>query len=94
MSAWLVFSMMGFYPVCPGSLDYVIGSPSFDRCTISLENGKKFTIESPGASEGRIYIQSATLNGEPYDKAWISHADIMNGGRLVLEMGPQPKKDR
>jgi putative alpha-1,2-mannosidase len=93
MSAWLVFSMMGFYPVCPGQTYYVIGSPSFDKCSISLENGKKFVIEAVGASTGKIYIQSATLNGQKYDKSYIQHKDIVNGGILRLEMGLTPNKN-
>lgn len=92
MSAWLVFSMMGFYPVCPGMPYYVIGTPSFDKCVINLADGKKFTIEAPGASEGNFYIQSAKLNGKPYDKSWISHEDIMKGGKLSFVMGREPNK--
>lgn len=92
MSAWLVFTMMGFYPVCPGSLEYIIGSPFFDEVTISLENGRKFRIEAPGASEGNIYIKSATLNGKPLEGVSISHSDILSGGRLVLKMSPDPVK--
>mgnify|MGYP000447076057 CR=1 FL=1 len=61
MSSWLVFSMVGFYPVCPGMPYYVIGSPSFEESVITLENGKKFTIEAPGASDKNIYIQSLPL---------------------------------
>ena len=61
MSSWLVFSMVGFYPVCPGMPYYVIGSPSFEESVITLENGKKFTIEAKGASEKNIYIQSLPL---------------------------------
>jgi len=93
MSAWLVFSMMGFYPVCPGQPYYVLGSPSFDKCSISIENGKKFVIEAVGASTGKIYIQSATLNGQKYDKSYIQHKDIVNGGILRLEMGLTPNKN-
>lgn len=93
MSAWLVFSMVGFYPVCPGMPYYVIGSPSFDESVITLENGKTFTIEAPGASDGRIYIQSATLNGQPYDKSYIRHQDIMDGGTLSFVMGDTPDKN-
>lgn len=93
MSAWLVFSMVGFYPVCPGMPYYVIGSPSFDESVITLENGKQFTIEAPGASDGNIYIQSATLNGQSYDKSYLLHADIMNGGKLSFVMGKTPNKE-
>ena len=93
MSSWLVFSMVGFYPVCPGMPYYVIGSPSFEESVITLENGKKFTIEAKGASEKNIYIQSATLNGQPYDKSYILHTDIMNGGKLSFVMGDSPNKE-
>lgn len=92
MSAWLVFSMIGFYPVCPGMPYYVIGSPGFEEITITLSDSKKFMIEAKGYSEENIYIQSATLNGEPYDKSYILHQDIMNGGKLSFVMGDMPNK--
>lgn len=93
MSAWLVFSMVGFYPVCPGMPYYVIGSPTFEESKISLENGKKFIIEAKGVSEKNIYIQSATLNGKPYNKSYILHKDIMKGGKLSFVMGDTPNKE-
>lgn len=93
MSAWLVFSMVGFYPVCPGMPYYVIGSPTFEESVIALENGKKFIIEAPGASDKNIYIQSATLNGQPYNKSYILHKDIMDGGKLTFVMGDTPNKE-
>ncbi|WP_293671526.1 GH92 family glycosyl hydrolase [uncultured Parabacteroides sp.] len=93
MSAWLVFSMVGFYPVCPGMPYYVIGSPTFEESVITLENGKQFTIEAKGASDKNIYIQSATLNGQPYNKSYILHKDIMNGGKLAFVMGDKPNKE-
>ena len=93
-SAWYVFSALGFYPVTPGSNQYVIGSPVFTRMTLSLENGKQFVIEAPDNSAANRYIQKATLNGELYDNTWIRHDDLMNGGKLTLEMGAQPNKTR
>lgn len=93
MSAWLVFSMVGFYPVCPGMPYYVIGSPAFEECIITLENGKKFIIEAKDISSENIYIQSANLNGKPYDKSYILHEDIMNGGKLSFIMGNTPNKE-
>lgn len=90
MSAWYVFSAMGFYPVCPGTPYYIIGSPSFPRMSIRLENGKTFTILAHNADEKNIYIQSARLNGEEYDKNYITHPDIMEGGTLEFQMGAQP----
>lgn len=92
MSSWYVFSAMGFYPVCPGSPTYNIGSPIFDEIKISLENGRVFTIRALHQSPHNKYIQSATLNGRPLNKPWFSHADIVQGGTLILQMGSQPNK--
>ena len=93
MSAWYVFSAMGFYPVCPGSPYYVLGSPTFAKLSIRLENEKTFTMEAVGASKENIYIQSAELNGKPYTKNYIHHEDIMNGGCFRFVMGKEPNKD-
>ncbi|MBT3801765.1 MAG: glycoside hydrolase family 92 protein, partial [Bacteroidetes bacterium] len=93
MSAWYVMSAMGFYQVTPGSNQYVIGSPVFEKVTINLENGKQFIIEANKVSDENIYIQAATLNDQDYSKCFISHEDIMNGGRLSLEMGDLPNKN-
>ena len=92
LSAWYIFNAMGFYPVCPGSLEYQIGSPSFDKVTMNLPGGKVFTVIARNNSEENVYIQSATLNGLPYDKTTLRHEDIVNGGTLVFEMGPDPRK--
>lgn len=90
MSAWYVFAAMGFYPVCPGSDEYAIGSPSFKSLTINLENGRQFVMLAPEASPENIYIQSVRLNGKPYGSCFISHSDIMAGGVMEFEMGPEP----
>jgi predicted alpha-1,2-mannosidase len=90
MSAWLVFSMTGFYPVCPGTPYYIIGAPSFPSITIKLERGKEFTIKAENVSETNHFIQSATLNGASFDRAWIRHEEIMNGGVMKFVMGAQP----
>lgn len=90
MSAWYVFSAMGFYPVCPGSPYYVLGSPTFPSLNIRLENGKIFTMEAVNASNENIYIQSAELNGKPYTLNYIHHQDIMNGGHFRFVMGDKP----
>jgi len=90
MSAWAVLSSMGFYPVCPGSNQYVIGKPHFNEAIISLENGKTFTIRAENLTDENIYIQSAELNGNPYTKSFIHHEDIMNGGLLIFNMGKNP----
>jgi len=92
MSSWYVFSAMGFYPVCPGSPTYNIGSPIFDEIKIALENGRVFTIRALNQSAHNKYIQSATLNGRALNKPWFSHSDIAQGGTLILQMGPQPNK--
>ncbi len=89
-SSWYVLSAIGFYPVCPGSPEYEIGSPIFERTTIRLGNGRLFKIEAHHVSAQNKYIQSAQLNGKRLDRAWFRHADIADGGTLVLEMGPRP----
>lgn len=94
MSSWYVLSSIGIYSVCPGTDQYVIGSPSFDKVTISLENGNTFTIIANNNSSENVYIQSAQLNGVSYDKNYITYSDISSGGTLVLEMGPQPQTSR
>jgi predicted alpha-1,2-mannosidase len=90
MSAWYVFSAMGFYPVCPGDNQYVLGSPIFDKATINLENGKQFIIIAHNQSEKNIYVQSVKLNGKPYSKSYITFDDIKDGGTIELVMGNQP----
>ncbi|MCG8305755.1 MAG: GH92 family glycosyl hydrolase [Cytophagales bacterium] len=95
MSAWYIFSAMGFYPVSPGQNVFVIGTPLFEESTLDLGNyynGNKFTVKANGVSSDNFYIQSATLNGETYNKTWITHNDIVKGGTLVFEMGPKPNK--
>ncbi|MBN3034289.1 MAG: GH92 family glycosyl hydrolase [Bacteroidales bacterium] len=90
MSAWYVLSAMGFYPVTPGDPVYAIGSPLFDEVNIHLENGATFTVRTLRENSGNIYIQSARLNGREYEKCFISHKDILQGGELILEMGERP----
>ncbi|MGN6819821.1 MAG: GH92 family glycosyl hydrolase [Sphingomonas sp.] len=91
-SAWYVFSALGFYPVTPGADQYVIGSPLFRHAELALENGKRFVIDAPNNSAANIYIQSATLDGRPLDRTWLSQAEIMAGGTLRFRMGPTPNK--
>jgi predicted alpha-1,2-mannosidase len=93
MSAWYVFSAMGFYPVNPASGNYVIGTPQFEEVTISVSDAKTFTIITNGVSNKNIYIQSATLNGVLLEKSYISHKEIMEGGELIFEMGSVPNKN-
>jgi predicted alpha-1,2-mannosidase len=96
-SAWYVLSALGFYPVSPASGVYVIGSPAVDRATIRLnpkyQKGRAFTIIAENNSPQNVYIQSATLNGKPLSRSWITHEELTAGGELVLKMGPEPNKD-
>ena len=89
-SSWYVFSAMGFYPVCPGSPVYEIGSPIFEKSVIRMDNSKEFTIVAHHVSAQNKYIQSAQLNGKLLQRAWFRHAEIASGGTLVLEMGDRP----
>lgn len=90
MSAWYIFSSLGFYPVTPGSNQYIIGTPLFDKATINLENGKSFTVKTKNKSDDNIYIASATLNGKEYPYSYINHQDIITGGELVFTMTNSP----
>ena len=92
MSAFYVFSALGFYPVSPGVPVYTIGSPLFDKSEIQLANGKVFTMIAHGVSWENKYIQSAKLNGAEYNKTWFTHEDVMKGGTLELFMGDRPNK--
>lgn len=91
-SSWYVLSAMGFYPVCPGSPVYEIGSPIFAKTSIRMANGSVFTVVANHVSAQNKYIQSAQLNGKSLDRAWFTHAAIEHGGTLVLEMGNKPNK--
>lgn len=91
MSAWYIFSAMGFYPMNAVSGEYVFGSPIVDKAVINLPYNKRFTIRAHNNSSKNIYIQSITLNGKPYPDFFIRHSDIMQGGELVFEMGEKPK---
>ncbi len=93
MSAWYVFSAIGFYPVTPGSNVYAIGSPLFDRVTINLENGKRFVLEARNNSDKNTYIQSALLNKKQYVKSFLNYSEIENGGVLQFKMSDSPNKD-
>ncbi len=93
-SSWYVLSALGFYSVCPGTDEYVIGSPVFPHTVVTMENGKKFIIDAVNNSSENVYIQSATLNGEPFTRNFLTYAEIVNGGELRLVMGSEPAKDR
>ncbi|RAJ02407.1 putative alpha-1,2-mannosidase [Chitinophaga skermanii] len=92
MTAFVVFSSMGFYPVTPGLPVYTIGSPVFSKVSIKLSNGKTFTVTAKNSSTVNKYIQSAKINGQPLQTPWFTHEQLVNGGHLELEMGPKPNK--
>ena len=94
LSSWYVLSALGIYSVCPGTDQYVLGSPMFQKATVKLENGKEFVIMADGNSPENVYIDSAELNGQAYSKNWISYHDIINGGELHLKMSKQPNCQR
>jgi len=93
-SAWYVFSALGFYPVCPGTDQYVIGTPLFKKATINLENGNKLVINAPANNDKNFYIQSLEFNNKVYDKNWLNHFDLQKGGVLNFSMSPVPNKKR
>lgn len=93
MSAWHIFSSLGFYPVNPSNGAYVFGSPLFDKASIALPENKKFTIIAKENSDQNIYIQSVELNGKDYKYSYITHKDIVQGGELIFNMGPKPNKN-
>ena len=94
MSSWYVLSALGLYAVTPGTNQYVIGSPLFRKATITTEEGREFVIEARNNSRENVYIQSATLNGQPLTKNYITYEDIMRGGTLTFQMGPTPNRKR
>jgi predicted alpha-1,2-mannosidase len=87
MSAWYIFSVLGFYPVCPGTPEYAVGSPCVTHATLTLSGGKTLEIEAKELTDKKIYVQSIALNGKKQTKPFISHSDLINGGKLVFEMG-------
>ena len=93
-SAWYVFSAMGFYPVCPGAGEYVLGAPYFDEMTLHLENGRNLSIKANGNTDDNCYIKSLTLNGKPYSKNYIKRSDLMQGAQFVYTMSPTPNYSR
>ena len=93
-SAWYVFSAMGFYPVCPGTDQYVLGTPLFQKTTLILENGKEISINAPNNSASNKYVNTLTLNGKDYTKNWLSHKELLQGAVLDFEMTDTPNKTR
>ena len=94
MSAWYLFSAMGFYPVCPGTDQYVLGAPYVPYMKLTLDNGKTFEIKAPEVSDKNRYVKSVLLNGKPYTKTYITHADLLGGGTLEFVMSAKPNKKR
>jgi predicted alpha-1,2-mannosidase len=90
MSAWQIFSALGFYPLQMGSPTYAIGSPLFTKATVNLENGRKLVINAPKNSKQNIYVQGLKVNGKAYDKTFLNHDQLANGGTLDFDMGPKP----
>lgn len=93
-SAWYVFTALGFYPVCPGSNQYVLGAPYFPKATITLENGKQIEIVAPKNSDENRYIRKMTYNGKNYTKNYLDHFELLKGARLFFDMSEQPMKER
>lgn len=93
-SAWYVFTAMGFYPVCPGTQQYVVGAPLFKKTTVTLENGKQLIISAPKNNEANRYIKGVTFNGQPYTNNWLDHNAIMKGGTINFDMDAVPNKTR
>jgi predicted alpha-1,2-mannosidase len=93
-SAWYVFSSMGFYPVCPGAGQYVFGAPLFNKITLHLENGNTFVIRAGNNSKENLYVKDIKLNGEEWNKNYISHENLQNGGELDFTMAATPNKNR
>jgi predicted alpha-1,2-mannosidase len=94
MSAWYIFSAMGFYPVCPGTGEYVLGAPYLPYIRLSLENGNTLEIKAPKVSDRNRYVQTVRLNGQRHDKMYVTHEEIMRGGVLEFDMGPSPNRRR
>lgn len=94
MSAWYIFSAMGFYPVCPGSDQYVLGAPYLPYMKINLPNGKSIEIKAPGVSDKKRYVKSMKLNGKPYDKLYLTHSDLTQGCTIEYVMSDRPNKRR
>lgn len=93
-SAWYVFSALGFYPVCPGTQQYITGSPLFPKATLHFENGKNLVINAAANNAENLYIQSADFNGETYTKSYFDHNELLCGGTITMQMSSQPNKER
>lgn len=93
-SAWYVFSALGFYPVAPGTTQYILGAPLFKKAILHFENGKSLVINAPDNSDKNMYIQSMTFNGKRYTKNYLEHFELLKGGVLDIQMGDKPNLKR
>jgi predicted alpha-1,2-mannosidase len=93
-SAWYVFSAIGFYPVCPGSDEYIVGSPLFKSATIHLENGQKISVRSNSNQQSNRYVSSMKFNGKKYTRNFLKHSELINGASVLFEMSATPNKER
>ena len=93
-SAWYVFTALGFYPVCPGTDQYIMGAPLFKKATLHFENGKTMTINAPKNSKDNFYIEAMKVNGQTYTKNYVTHSTLQNGGEIDITMGSTPNKTR
>jgi predicted alpha-1,2-mannosidase len=93
-SAWYVFSALGYYPVCPGTQQYVLGAPLFKKTTITFENGKKLVLSAPKNSDANRYVKAVTFNAKPYTNNWLDHSEMMKGGVITFDMDAVPNKNR
>jgi putative alpha-1,2-mannosidase len=93
MSAWYVFTALGFYPVAPGSNEYIIGRPFVPKAALNLPNGKRFTIVADGLDDAHPYVGGVTLDGKPLGRAFLRHDEIMAGGELRFTMQAEPNRE-
>ena len=93
-SAWYVFSALGFYPVCPGTDEYIIGAPLFKKATLHFENGNSLVIDAPNNSKKKFYVNSMNVNGADYTKNYLRHENLLKGGTINVEMSNQPNQNR
>ena len=94
MSAWYIFSALGFYPVCPGTDQYVLGAPYMPFFDVTLENGKHITVKAPGVSDKRRYVRAVRINGKPYTKLYVTHKMLTDGCTIEFDMSATPNKKR
>jgi putative alpha-1,2-mannosidase len=92
MSAWFIFTALGFYPVTPASNEYILGRPFIRRAALQLPNGRRFTVSAPQLDEAHPYVARVTLNGQPLNRVFIRHEEIMAGGDLVFTMQATPNR--